>query len=112
MGGGITHVTMETDRQPESENRASQLIDKGLLTFAIGAFCQPPFSSPSEMFELERMEGDVSRRIFIKLTFDIASWRWVNLNTGIRASEWFAVCQAVVLQTAFKVLITIRNADI
>ena len=32
-------VTMETDKQtnkqPESENRASQQIDKGLLTFAI-----------------------------------------------------------------------------
>ena len=31
-------VTMETDRQTnESENRASQLIDKGLLTFAMFA---------------------------------------------------------------------------
>ena len=41
-------VTMETDRQTEeqteSENRASQLIDKGLLTFAI---CSNTFFSES-----------------------------------------------------------------
>ena len=27
-------VTMETNEQPESENKATQRIDKGLLTFA------------------------------------------------------------------------------
>ena len=35
-------VTMETNEQPESENKATQRIDKGLLTFASlpKSFCQ------------------------------------------------------------------------